>query len=187
MTDTSKLDFITSRRSAEALTEPGPSRDQLEHMLQATATVPDHGRLRPFRLAVIEGEGRQAFGRALAAGAAERRPDVAPEALAKIASKALRSPTIIALIASPKPGKVETWEQHATAACAGYAIVLAAHALGVGANWKSVPFTRGAALAELFHMTETEEMLGWVHLGTSVHAAEPRGSLDVSDLTMRLA
>jgi nitroreductase len=163
----SRLAFLMSRRSASALVAPGPSREQIEQMVRVTNTVPDHGRLRPFRFAVIEGDGRLAFGRALAGAAAERRPTMSAEGLAAVAAKALRSPTIIVVVASPRAGKVETWEQHATVACAGYAIVLAAHALGVGAVWKSVPFTRGKALSALLGLTETEDVHGWIHLGTT--------------------
>lgn len=174
-----------SRRSANALVAPGPSHDQIEQMVRATCTVPDHGHLRPFRLAVISGDGRLAFGRALAGAAAERRPGLSAEGAEAIAAKALRSPTIIAVIASPKPGKIEIWEQHATAACAGYAITLAAHALGVGAVWKSVPFTRGQALSALLGLTETEDVLGWIHLGTTPpeETLSPRPSFDVSLIT----
>jgi nitroreductase len=175
-----KLDFLLGRRSAGTLGEPGPTRAQLDQMLLAAGTVPDHGKLRPYRFAVIEGEGRAAFGEALARSAAERRPDTPAGKLDGIRSKAFRSPTIIAVLASPKPGKIEVWEQHVTAACAGFAITLAADALGVGAVWKSVPFTRGAALAELFGMTEAEEMLGWIHLGT--HSAPEDGVREPVDL-----
>jgi nitroreductase len=176
------LDFLFARRSAGSLGAPGPTRAQLDHMLAAAGTVPDHGRMRPYRFAVIEGDGRIAFGEALAQAALERRPDLPPGGLDKMREKALRSPTIIAVIASPKPGKIETWEQHATAACAGYAITLAAHALGVGAVWKSVPFTRGAALTALFGLGERDEMLGWIHLGTPV-AGDALGVRPELDLT----
>lgn len=180
------LDFMLSRRSAGTLGSPGPTREQLERMLLAAGTVPDHGRLRPFRFAVIEAEGRAAFGDALARTAAERKPGMSEAALEGVRAKAFRSPTIIALISSPKPGKIERWEQQATAACAGYAIVLAAHALGVGAVWKSVPFTRGQALSELFGLGETEEMLGFIHLGTPTAAEEPaaRPAIDLSAMTI---
>jgi nitroreductase len=97
-------------------------------MLSAAGTVPDHGELRPFRFAVISGDGRTAFGNALAEAARERNPALSDPTLDGIRAKAQRSPTIIAVIASPKPGKIEVWEQTATAACAGYAIVLAASA-----------------------------------------------------------
>lgn len=178
------LDFLFARRSATALAAPGPTRTQLDAILLATATVPDHGRLRPFRFAVVEGEGRAAFGEALARTAAERRPEISAAALDGVRAKPMRSPTSIVLIASPKPGKIEAWEQLATAACAGYAITLAAHAVGVGAVWKSVPFTRGTALAALFSLTDTEEVLGWIHLGTPTGSEAPatRPTVDLSTL-----
>ncbi|HEY0250707.1 MAG TPA: nitroreductase [Kofleriaceae bacterium] len=179
-----RISFLTQRRSAGTLVAPGPSREQLDHILGAAGAVPDHGNLRPYRFAVIEGDGRAAFGQALADTAAERRPDMPVAKLEGTKAKAFRSPTIIAVIASPKPGKIETWEQVVTASCAGYALVLAAYALGVGAVWKSVPFTKGKALAQLFGMNDQEEMLGWIHLGTAEQEeASPRAPLDVSSVT----
>ncbi|HET9959244.1 MAG TPA: nitroreductase family protein, partial [Polyangiaceae bacterium] len=120
----------------------------------------------------------------LADTALERKPGLPENVLQGLRAKASRSPTLIVLIASPKAGKIEAWEQVATAACAGYAIVLAAHALGVGAAWKSVPFTRGKPLELLLGLGPTEEMIGWVHLGTPMQASSPvRAPLDVSALT----
>jgi nitroreductase len=149
----------------------------------AASTVPDHGQLRPFRFVVVSGAGRASFGAALAAAAAEHRPGLSDQARESIKAKALRSPTLVALIASPQPGKIEIWEQTATAACTGYAIVLAAHALGVGAAWKSVPFKRGPGLNELLSLGPLEEMLGWVHLGTPTNKSVPaRPALDIATL-----
>ena len=175
------LEFMSSRRSVSTLEEPGPTRDQLDRILRAAGSVPDHGELHPFRFVVAEGDGRGRFGDALAKTAAERRPDAPAALFEKVRGKAFRSPTLIALIASPKNGKIELWEQNATAACAGYAVILAAHALGVGAVWKSVPFTKGRALAEALGMNEQEEMLGWIHLGTP-RGDEPASQREPLDL-----
>ncbi|MBX3203764.1 MAG: nitroreductase [Labilithrix sp.] len=184
MSDSTLLDLVLSRRSAAALVEPGPTREELDRILLAAGAVPDHGLLRPFRLVVAEGEGRARFGDALAATAAEHRPSMPAVGLEKVRAKALRSPTLVVLIASPKPGKIEVWEQNATAACAGYAIVLAAHALGVGAVWKSVPFTKGKALTETLGLADGEEMLGWIHLGRAAREEElpPRKPLALADV-----
>lgn len=181
-----RLDWLLARRSAGTLTEPGPTDAQLARLLAAAGTVPDHGELRPFRFAVISGEGRTAFGNALADAARERNPALTEATADAMRAKAQRSPTIIAVIASPKPGKIEVWEQTATAACAGYAIVLAAYALDIGAVWKSVPFTRGKGLTELFDLAPTEDMLGWIHLGTSTKPPKPRAPFDPSSVTMRI-
>ncbi|CAN5296640.1 NAD(P)H nitroreductase [soil metagenome] len=182
------LEFLLSRRSASGLGGPALTRNELESVLAATASVPDHGALRPFRFAIVEGEGRAAFCEALASAALEKRPDLHPAKLEGMRQKAFRSPTTIVLIASPKPGKVETWEQHATAACAGYAITLGAHAVGIGAMWKSVPFTRGEALARLLGLTPTEEMLGFIHLGrtSTDEVPSPRPPLDLAACTMMI-
>jgi len=180
------LEFLLSRRSAtSSLGGPPLSREAVDQILRVASTVPDHGGLKPFRFVVVEEEGRGRFGDALAKTAAERRPELPAVGLEKIRAKAFRSPTIIVLISSPKAGKIETWEQNATAACAGYAIVLAAHALNIGAVWKSVPFTKGKALSETLAMSETEEVLGWIHLGTPTkpdEAPEPR-TIDVATVT----
>ena len=179
-----RLELLLSRRSAGALGLPGPSPDELETILLAAGTVPDHGLLRPFRFVIAEGDGRLAFGNALAGAAAEHRPGLPEATLDGIRAKALRSPTLVGLIASPRPGKVTIWEQHATAACAGYAITLAAYGLGVGAVWKSVPYTKGQALTELLGLAPTEEMLGWIHLGRPVkdEAPSPRAPLDLASV-----
>ena len=180
------LELVLARRSISSLGAPGPTHAQLDHMLRAAGTVPDHGRMRPYRFTIVEGEGRAAFGDALAKAAIERKPDLSAGAADKTRAKAFRSPTILIVIASPKPGKIEVWEQHATAACTGYAITLAAHALGVGAVWKSVPFTRGQALTELLGLAPTEEMLGFIHLGTPTGTEPPRPPLDLSAVTTLL-
>jgi nitroreductase len=176
--------WIVSRRSVDKLGDPGPSQADLTRILAAAGTVPDHGQLRPYRFVVITGEGRAAFGNALAEAARERKPETPEPKLDAMRAKAMRSPTSIVIIASPKPGKIEIWEQVATASCTGYAIVLAANALGIGAVWKSVPFTKGKGITELFALAPTEEMLGWIHLGTPLkEIAEPRAPLDVSTVT----
>ncbi len=173
MEEKTLLDLVSSRRSATMLVEPGPSSSQLGAMLRAAGSVPDHGLLRPFRFVIAEGEARGTFGDALAAVAGELSPGTPEARLQKVRDKAFRSPALLALVFSPKPGKIERWEQSATAACAGYAVLLAAQALGVGAVWKSVPFTKGRAFSEILGFTEDEELLGWIHLGTTPADAVP--------------
>lgn len=179
--------FLLERRSASDLTEPAPSDAQLGTILQVAATVPDHGALRPYRFVVVRGEGRARFGDALAAAAAQARPNVPPEAFAKVRHKAFKAPLLVVLIASPKPdGKIEPWEQAATAACTGYAMVLAAGALGVGAVWKSSPYVAGDLINEVLALTPNEQVLGWINLGTEVGAAPARPVPNMAGLVTTL-
>jgi nitroreductase len=65
------------------------------------------------------------------------------------------------------------WEQVSSASCTGYAMALAAHALGYGAVWKSSNFLEGAALRDALGLREAERVLGWVNLGTGPEKAGP--------------
>lgn len=174
---TELVNRILQRRSAPALTEPGPTSEQLAILLQAATTVPDHGRLRPWRFVVVSGDARGRFGDALAESARHDIPDLAPEMAERIRSKAFFAPTLIALIASPRvESRVPAWEQVVSASCCGYAIVLAADALGLGAVWKSTVHRDGPELHALLDMSAPEELLGWINVGQTVMFEPPTGA-----------
>ena len=54
------LELLLSRRSgsAKAMTDPGPSPEELQMILTAASRVPDHGKLFPWRFVVFEDEAR---------------------------------------------------------------------------------------------------------------------------------
>ena len=79
----------------------------------------------------------------------EGKPDLPDEAFEKLRQKAFLAPSQLVLIFTPRPIKIPVWEQQVTASCAGYAVTLAAHALGLGAIWKSSPFLDGARIREV--------------------------------------
>jgi nitroreductase len=178
-----------------ALVEPGPDAAQLDVLLRAATTVPDHGTLRPWRFVVVSGDERDRFGAALASVALEQKADLPLAAVEKMRSKAFVAPTMVVIVASPVQGnKVPVWEQEASAACTGFALALAAHALGLGAMWKSAPFRSGGDLGELLELTDGEQILGWVNVGTAApvvneRAAEiraARGVVAPADVASRL-
>ncbi len=171
------LDLILNRRSDLALLEPGPDADQLDLLLRAATTVPDHKLLRPYRFVVVPEDAQERFGDALASALAADSPGADQASLDKARSKAFAAPTRIVLIASPQRARVPEWEQKATAACCGYAIVLAASALGLAAIWKSAGVMAGGDLDELLGLEPSEQVLGWVNVGTRASDAadlEPR-------------
>lgn len=145
-----------------------PDDTDLTDILEVATTVPDHGSLRPWRFAVVRGPARDRFGDALAAGLHEQRGSDLPDAVVtKMRQKAFAAPACVALIAAPDvDANVPVWEQEASAACTGYAIVLAAQALGYGAIWKSAATVDAPAVRAFFALSEHERLLGWVNLGT---------------------
>lgn len=182
------LGTLLDRRSTAALVEPGPSPAELDLLLQAATTAPDHGRLRPWRFVVVDGEARERFADALEDGGLALDADLPTGRREKLRSKAFVAPTLIAVVATPRPAKVERWEQVASAACTGFALVVAAHALGFGAMWKSVPFRTGPLLVEMFDLEPDDELLGWVLVGTPAdpEATVGRPPADLTDLAFHL-
>jgi nitroreductase len=163
------IDGLTAPRAEPARDGAPPDRTALDRILEAATTVPDHGGLRPWRFTVVAGEGRDRFGDALVAGLHDMKGTDVPEAaVAKMRGKAFAAPCAVVLVASPDPGSnVPVWEQVASASCTGYAMVLAATGLGYGAVWKSAAVLETEPVRTLFALTEHEQLLGWVNLGTA--------------------
>ncbi len=163
-----KIEALAAPRSEPARDGDPPDQQALTRILEAATTVPDHGGLRPWRFAVVSGVGRERFGEALVAGLHEQRGEDVPEAaVAKMRGKAFAAPCAVALIASPDPSSnVPVWEQVASASCTGYAVVLGAAALGFGAIWKSAGVLEMAPVRAFFGLSEHEQLLGWVNVGT---------------------
>ena len=182
------LHIMLTRRSTSALAEPGPDPAQLDLLLRAAATVPDHGSLRPWRFVVVSGAARRRFGEALVDVALERQPDLPSAAVEKMRAKAFVAPTFVVIVSSPHAGnKVPIWEQEASAACTGYALTLAAQTLGLGAMWKSAPFRGGGDLSTLLELRGEEQILGWVNVGTPSPGATDRAAARGSRRTVAIA
>lgn len=162
------IEGLAAPRSEPARDGEPPDHQALSRILEMATTVPDHGGLRPWRFAVISGAGRERFGDALVAGLHQLRGSDVPEAaVAKMRGKAFAAPCAVAVIASPDPSSnVPVWEQVASASCTGYAIVLGAVALGFGAVWKSAAVLETRPVQTFFGLSEDEQLLGWVNVGS---------------------
>jgi nitroreductase len=172
------IEALAAPRAEPARDGTSPSRDELRRILEAATTVPDHGGLRPWRFAVLTRSGRERLGDALVAGLHELRGPELPAAMVdKMRGKAFVAPCTIAVISSPDPGSnVPLWEQVASASCTGYALVLAATALGYGAIWKSASVLGTSPVRALFDLGDHEELLGWVNMGSAAPVGERRAA-----------
>jgi nitroreductase len=175
------LTSVMTRRSEGRLADPGPTDDELEQILRAATTVPDHGRLQPWRLVVVREDARGAFGDALAAAAGRHDGNLDGGRAAKIRAKAFEAPVLVALAARVrKKSSVPRWEQVASAACMGYVVTLAAHELGIGAIWKTSRHLDGKEIRRVLDLGRADVPLGWVNLGRQVKPARPRREADLA-------
>jgi nitroreductase len=96
---------IQSRTSPLKLTLPGPTPAHLKQIIKAGTRAPDHGRLRPWRFIVMEGDARGKLGDAMAHSLRTRIPNSTPEHLDAEFGKSMRAPMIILVGAKISKGK----------------------------------------------------------------------------------
>lgn len=170
--DMDALELLLGRASAAALGEPGPDAGALDIMFQAALRAPDHGRLRPWRFVVVQGARREAFGEVLAASLLRREPDATEELLRRERGKALRAPTIVVVAARVAKGhKIPEAEQVASAAAAAQNVMLAAHAQGYGAIWRTGAPAYDPGVAAALGLAAEDAIVGFLYMGT--RTAEP--------------
>jgi nitroreductase len=166
------IEGIESRTSALKLSAPGPSREHIEQIIKAGTRAPDHGRLRPWRFVVLEGDARKALGDAMANMLRAKMPEIEQAQLDREAAKPLRAPTIIAVAAKISKGKIPEIEQFAAAAAAAQNMFLAAHALGYGVMWKTGAAAYDPRVKSLLGIEPHDHIVGFLYLG-AVAAAGP--------------
>ncbi len=182
MTRSPALDFLLSRRSrpARILRPPVPGRDELRILLTAAVRVPDHGKLEPWRLIVLERPALARLAALAAARAAEAGLD--DDQIAKARAQFDQSPLTVAVIGVPKAtDRIPATEQALSAGCVCLSLVNAALAAGWGASWLTgfAAYDRGFA-AEGLGLSEGEWIAGFIHVGTAAEAVpdRPRPDLD---------
>ena len=136
-TMTSALTPLLTRRSTSVkdLIAPAPEGEALTQILTVATRVPDHGKLAPWKIVVLQGEGASTLGALAAEIFARANPEATEAQLAAERNRFARAPLCLAVISTPKLGTKPVWEQELSAGAVCMNILHAAHALGYGAKW----------------------------------------------------
>lgn len=177
--------LLLTRRSvsANSLTDPGPNPEELELMLRAATRVPDHKKLVPWRFLLFQGEARAAFGKALAEICREEQNDTGAFRLENEEKRFLRAPLVIAVISRvvKNPGAPE-WEQILSVGAACQNLILAATALGYGANWITEWYGYSEGVRRLLRLAPNERVAGFVYVGTAREKPDERERPNLADI-----
>ena len=165
------LTAMLTRRAYGRLSAPAPSAVEIRLLLEAAAAAPDHGALRPFRFTVLQGETQDAFGVVLEAAyrkrcrAAQLEPDAAKAA--KERAKLGRAPLVIVVAAARQSSEKIPWaDQRDAAVASAMSIVLAAHALGYGAIWRTGTPCDDDDVKSAIGRAPDDAIVGFIYIGT---------------------
>lgn len=163
----SALDSVRRRHSYSRVTADAPSHEQLVPLVEAAATVADHGALRPWRLIELRGSARERLGEAFVVASGD------PGARG-LAQKPLRASLLIAVVARHEPSfKVHEWEQDAVASGVAHVLSLLLDEAGWGVFWRSGGHTRHPAVAAVHDLAPNEKLLGWIYVGGRTEKTTP--------------
>jgi nitroreductase len=179
------LDHLLTRRSvsANSLGPPGPNEAELTQILTAASRVPDHKKLVPWRFVLFQGAARDAFGTVLAQVCRAEEPDAGAFRLETEAKRFLRAPLVIAVISRvTKTPAAPEWEQVLSAGAACQNLIVAATALGFGAQWITEWYAYSEAVRKALDLTDNERVAGFVYIGTPKEKPEERDRPALADI-----
>lgn len=163
------FEAIANRRSIGRVTDERPPREMIERILEAGTWAPCHHVTNPWRFMVIAGDERTKFGKVMAKSKLDRMTregrDITGEE-ERLVAKARRAPVIIAVGTEPDQGpKIDPNEETAATAAAVQNMLLAAHALGLGAIWRSGDAARDPEVARYMGLSERGSVAGFIYVG----------------------
>lgn len=183
-----RLALLNERRSvpARCLAPPGPSDAELEVLLGAALRVPDHGKLTPWRFVLLEGLHLQRFGEWQAAHH-KRIDPVLPAAVAeKDIERYRHAPCVLVLVASlHKPHKIPECEQWLSVGCVGFSVLVAAQAMGYGAQWLTGWAAYDPQVMRYLGLHADERIAGFLHIGSAAEPAPERLRPNLADKITR--
>ena len=180
------LDAIRSRRSVGKVGPERPPRETIERVLEAATWAPNHHLTQPWRFVVLAGEARRRLGETIArATLGEPTTEEERAAFERAAAKPLRAPVVIAVAVEPAgSGKIPEIEEVAAGAAAVQNLLLAAHALGLAAIWRTGGGCYQAAVKEHLGFGPASHLIGLVYLGYPVADPPVRERIPADSLTV---
>lgn len=183
------LDFLKNRRSTTTtlLTGPGPTPAQLHDILTIGLRVPDHGKLEPWRLIVVEGAARQVLGKRLAEDFYTEKNTLTERQQEKLSNIIMYSvtdvPLMIYVVSSlnEKATNIPRDEQLLSAGAVCMNIILAANAMGYGANWISGWLAYSQRAKNTIGIKSNEQIAGVIFIGTGSNQLADRKRPDLQE------
>lgn len=164
------FEAIRTRRSIGRVKPDPVPEEMIEKLLEGAVWAPNHYCTEPWKFFVLTGEGRRPLGRMMAEVAREEMDDpttdVNRERLVKQEAKAFRAPVVVAVAVTPSEKVNVVWQEEVAAVSAAVQnMLLTAHALGLGAIWRTGKFAYHPKVKKLFGLKEKDAIVGFIYVG----------------------
>lgn len=184
------LTLITSRQNIlpRRLAVPGPSAEQVNDMFRAAAAAPDHGEVMPWRFVLVPSDKRAVLADAFGQALSERDASATPEQIEQAREKAFRAPFLALAIArlGPCEPDIDPLERMVSVGAAIQNFLLCAHSMGFGSSLTSGQAMRANALRQLFQLSEGEQAVCCINVGTVVKRKPARLRPEVASFVSSL-
>ena len=170
------IDYLHTRHSVKFVQQPGPSDEELGRILQAAMSAPDHGRLRPWRFALIRGDAVARFADLAISTIKESGAPLTPEKENTTRRWLDKVPLLIAVACRLDHAntKIPEHERMLATGAAVCNMLNAAHMLGYGAFWSTGLGTYVDMVPEALGFDALDySFMGFVAIGTPIQSAVP--------------
>jgi nitroreductase len=175
------FEAIYGRHSQKKVKQDAVPREMIEKLLDAAVQAPNHYKVRPWRFIVLTGAARERLGDVMAASQIERNPDFPQEAFDKARATPLQAPLVIGVgVDKPAEAKVLEIENICAVAAACQNLLLAAHAMGLGAKWRTGDWVRDPKVKEFLGFEADQHVIAFIYMGYPEFISEypPRPSFE---------
>ena len=163
------LELLARRRStaATAMSEPGPSPEEIDTLLSIAQRVPDHGKMAPWRFILFQDEERARFGQILAKiWAGENDADDAR--IDMELNRFTRAPLVIAVISNVlEKHSIPEWEQIMSAGAACQNLLIGAQAMGYASQWLTEWYAYHPYAKDALGLRSGERVAGFIYIGST--------------------
>jgi nitroreductase len=133
---------IRTRRSVGRVSQEPIPREAIEELLRAAGSAPNHRLTAPWRFIVLTGAAR-----------------------AEVWDRLERAPVVVACVVHPGDDPVEAREDRDAVAAAIQNMLLAAHARGLGAMWRTGAAVDDPEVRGALGLADREAVVGFVYIG----------------------
>ena len=176
------FEAIRTRRTV-GKSEGAVPRETIMELIEAATWAPNHKMTQPWRFTVLSGNARTRMGEVFGNQAAQSMDETQRASFIEgQIKKTLRAPTIIIVSTRTVADPMMAEEDLTATAAATQNLLLAAHAKGLSAAWKSGSIVYDPEVKRYLGLDPTDRIIAIIYLGTTAKEDVPIRPRDVTSV-----